>query len=112
MPGINQREEQGVVNQIEIYLVVRRIPYYRARNTGSIYWKNGVQHFGRTRFSQKGAPDFFAWFKGKSYAIEVKAKEGRLSNDQKEWLSRFQLNGGGQVIIARSLEDVQGGMGI
>jgi len=109
---MNQRFEQGIVNQIQTFLTLRKIPHYRVRNVRNIVTRNGRTFFGRSRFNQNGAPDFFAWHDKKAYAIEVKSKTGRLTPEQTTWLGAFQALGGGQVIIARSLEDVQRGMGL
>jgi Holliday junction resolvase len=109
---MKNREEQGIVNTIQTYLTIKQIPHYRVRNIKNIFFRDGKPQFGRSRFNQNGAPDFFAWHGGKAFAIECKAQKGRLTPDQTEWLNRFKNNGGGEIIVARSLEDVRAGMSI
>lgn len=53
----------------------------------------------------KGIPDRFAFTGGKTYGIEVKAKNGRLSEYQQRF--KEQLEAAGSIYIeARSVEDV------
>lgn len=126
------RHEQQLVNAILTLLTLKRIPHFHARNTGSVIRRrDGSLTFGKSMFTQRGAPDIFAWksLAGeiistdhpvslklphgtlRGYAIEVKSETGRVSPEQKEWLDRFTAIGG-VSIVARKLEDVAGPMGI
>lgn len=54
----------------------------------------------------KGCPDIIGVLPGgRSLAIEVKSKSGRLSDDQKDWLNQ-SAEAGAMVIVAQSLDDV------
>lgn len=63
---------------------------FRRRN--SIYHINGVS-------------DILGIYNNKSLAIEVKSKTGRLSPQQKDFLEKFEANGG-IAFMARSVQDV------
>jgi hypothetical protein len=59
---------------------------------------------GRTNHS-KGISDILGLWMGRGLAIEVKAKGGRLSPEQKEFLEGWRESGG-IAILAYSLDDV------
>lgn len=54
----------------------------------------------------KGVSDILGIYKGRPLAIEVKSKTGRLSDEQKYFLRRFEA-AGGIAIVARSVQDVE-----
>lgn len=56
-------------------------------------------------FSQKGTSDILGIWAGKMLCIEVKSAKGRLSPEQKQFLSEM-ANLGAICLVARSLEDV------
>lgn len=57
------------------------------------------------RFSQKGTSDILGIWSGKMLCIEVKSAKGRLSPEQKEFLT--EMAGLGAIcLLARSLDDV------
>jgi hypothetical protein len=104
--------EQNILTAILHYLISLGIRPVHHRNTGAIFGKNGdgSLRFGRakTTLNQRGAPDILMTYRGRGVAIEVKRPDGRLSNDQKEWLSVFQKPpNNGAVIVARSVDDVE-----
>lgn len=103
-----RRLEQGLVNQIMLWLAYSSILYIHHRNSGAIYHDraSGQVRYGRSNFTQRGAPDILAWKAGKFYAIEVKSPTGRVSPEQTSWHQRF-IAQGGVCIVARTLEDVQ-----
>jgi len=53
-----------------------------------------------------GAPDFLLLAEGAHYAIELKAKNGRLSDAQDQWAGEF-TSIGGEYVECRSLEAVE-----
>jgi VRR-NUC domain len=102
------KEEQALVHSVMTWLELAGILHYRVRNTGTIIHRPGGVVFGRDRYwrSQLGAPDILAWRSGKSYALELKSKAGRVRPEQTTWLQRFATEGGTAVVV-RSLEEVQ-----
>lgn len=54
-----------------------------------------------------GVPDFLLYDTGTGYlhCIEVKAKDGYLSDAQKGWMDRFTASPTGRYAVARSIED-------
>lgn len=60
--------------------------YLRARNIPFI-------HLSVKAREAKGWPDLTFFVNGNAYAVELKTKTGRLSDEQKKELLRLQLNG-------------------
>lgn len=56
------------------------------------------------RIHRKGFPDLVFWYRGKSYAVELKTANGILKTEQEEWLSRLKKQG---VVcnVCRSADD-------
>ena len=78
------------------------------RQRGAFVLRNNSSRGGRQRrsFNEPGTPDLFVVEPGRAYWVEVKTPTGQISRDQErvhEWLERM----GQEVIIARSVEDVQ-----
>jgi hypothetical protein len=63
-------------------------------NAKRYFWWYNVQGLG----SFRGLPDIFALRGGKIWAIEVKAKKGKLSSYQVDFLITFK-EAGGKVIV-------------
>jgi VRR-NUC domain-containing protein len=103
---MNKRHEQILVNSILTLLTYKKVLHVHVRNTGAVIRRgDGSLTFGRSMFSQKGVPDILAWRGGKSFGLECKSPTGRVSPEQKEWLERFEKEGGvGRVI--RSIDEV------
>ena len=77
--------------------------------TKHFFWRNNTGAFkterGRfMRFGDLGSPDIFIVKKGNIYGIEVKASDGKQSDNQIEWQKGFEKNGG-IYILASSLEE-------
>jgi len=106
---VKVKPEQGILNSIIEYLSLRKIPFVHIRNTGSINHRNGQIFFHKPKFHQRGVSDLIINYLGRAIAIEVKAPKGRLSPEQKEWLDKWQKNGGVSV-VARSIDDVENAM--
>lgn len=78
-------------------------------------WKNkSIGTFDPTRkvfrrsndpFSQKGTSDILGIWSGKMLCIEVKSAKGRITPEQKQFLSEM-ASLGALCLVARSLEDV------
>lgn len=83
-------EETGIKHQIKDYLDLKGVFHFPI-----------LQGLG----AAKGIPDRIAVKDGKFYAIEVKAKNGRLSTYQKLFKDRLTW-AGGIYIEARSINDV------
>ena len=49
-----------------------------------------------------GCPDLLVGFRGKEYLIEIKAKNGDLSDSQKEFFDNWQ----GRPYVVRSVDEV------
>ncbi len=57
-----------------------------------------------------GRADLIGHYKGMALAIEVKAPKGKTTALQDSWAS-WWISGGGQYIMARSIDDVAGALG-
>lgn len=97
--------EQQLVRAILDYLQTFQIPHAHIRNTGSIQRRrDGTLFFGRSSHSQRGVPDILACKRGRSVAIECKAVNGKLSEEQTEWLKRHSMHGGASM-VPRTIEE-------
>lgn len=50
-----------------------------------------------------GAPDLLLGFRGKNYLVEIKSKNGKLRQDQKEFIDEWR----GQATMAKTLDQVR-----
>jgi hypothetical protein len=67
--------------------------------------RNIVEAMRFKRLGQRaGTSDLLLWLKGKSYALELKADNGRPTQEQMQFLADFQL-AGGQTKIAYGLDE-------
>lgn len=104
--------EQVIINQIMTWLAVKGILHYRTKTGGAIiHTRNGIK-FGREkwRHTQVGCPDIFVFKNGRTYGLEVKSSNGRVSPDQAMWLERLTREGGVGIVV-RSLEEVAAALG-
>lgn len=70
------------------------------------YWVNVVARVPGNRGKMKtGTSDILGCFKGRMLAIEIKAKTGKLSDEQAEFIFAVRT-AGGIAFVARSLDDV------
>ena len=99
--------EKSIEVSILEWLKLKGIFAWKVENGGVYNQKRGVHIFSRTR--TPGVADIIGIYNGKALAIEVKSEKGRLSDQQKDFLNRFELEGG-IVIVARSIEDVSSGL--
>lgn len=98
----NRHIEQGVLNAVLKYLSLHpKVAWAKHINSGGFKDKRGQF----VRFGFVGCPDVIGQMKNGSWlAIEVKAPEGRLTDDQEFWLAKIRANGG-FTGVARSIED-------
>jgi hypothetical protein len=89
-------KENSVINAVEEYLTLKRIPHYRV-NSGALKTPRGQL----VRFGSPGMSDFYAIGPaGISIWIECKRpKGGRLSEAQKEFLDCINRNGGLGIVV-------------
>jgi VRR-NUC domain-containing protein len=68
-------------------------------------WRNKITGAKLRRMGLiAGASDLLLWHEGKSFALELKAPGGRLSEAQKLFCARFN-NAGGHTAIAYGIDD-------
>jgi hypothetical protein len=89
-------KEGVVINTVEEYLALKRIPHYRI-NSGALKTPRGQL----VKFGSKGMSDIYAIGPaGISIWIECKRpKGGRLSKAQKEFLDCINRNGGIGIVV-------------
>lgn len=98
--------EADLLTSVLSYLKTRRVKGWRC-NSGTIRLRGRV-----FRGAPKGTPDILGYLgpRGRMFAIELKAKTGRVSIEQ-EWWEQEALAAGVLVLTARSLEEVHAGVG-
>jgi len=96
-------KENPVVDAVQKYLALKKIPHYRV-NSGAMKTPSG----GFIRFGAKGMSDIYAIGKaGISIWIECKRPVGgKLSVDQKEFLDCVNRNGGIGIVV-NSIESLE-----
>jgi hypothetical protein len=96
-------KENTVMNAVDEYLAVKRIPHWRV-NSGALNNEKGRL----VRFGSTGMSDFYAIGPGGiSIWIECKRpKGGRLSEAQREFLDCINRNGGVGIVV-RSVEELE-----
>lgn len=77
------------------------------KSLGVFHWKQWQGSFSQP----KGVSDILGIFKGKPLAIEVKTDRGRVSDAQKDFLKRWNKEGG-IGFVARGVDDVIDGLGV
>lgn len=88
--------EGDIKRAILDYLTARRI----------FHWVNQAGKIPGRRLLKTGITDILGCFNGKLLAIEVKAKTGKLTDEQAEFIYTVKQNGG-IAFVARSVEDVE-----
>ena len=92
--------ENEIQKAILEYLKIKKIFCWR-NNTGAF---TKGDHF--YRFGYKGSSDILGILPGGRFlAIEVKARSGKLREEQKEFIDAINQNGG-LAFVARSVDDV------
>lgn len=104
---MKNRPEQALLNAVRQWLSLKGIAHFQVRNGGTIFRRrDGQIGYGRSLFNQRGVADLFAFHRGKTWAIELKSPEGRLSPEQSDFLDRAHKYGGVETLVARSLDEV------
>lgn len=103
--------ERDIKRQIMIWLQWRKCFCWVNQSVG-IWDEKQNAHRKLNGFGQiRGTADILGIWKGKPLAIEVKSSTGKLSLYQTMFLQNF-ANAGGIAIVARSIEDVEKGLGL
>jgi penicillin-binding protein-related factor A (putative recombinase) len=97
-------KEKWIESQILHYLGLKGIFAWKAKTVGTYDPTKKV--FRKNAGYMKGVADILGIWRGKLLAIEVKTPTGKLSPEQKQFLSRVQEEGG-IAFVARSVEDVK-----
>ncbi len=92
--------ETEIQAQILQYLKAKNILHWRMP-LGAVRRKGGVM----AKSPIAGFPDIAGIYKGRFFALEVKAKAGKLSSPQAEWIQELNYAGAFAVVV-RSVHDV------
>lgn len=87
-------KEKDTQRLILDYLRITKQTFWR-NNTGAFKNKEGNFY----RFGDLGSPDIFIVRKGQIYGIEVKGTNGKQSEYQKEWQTKFEKSGGIYLLV-------------
>lgn len=87
------------------YLALRKHFFYRSNNI-PVYDKARGAFRALPKHTPKGIPDIIVIQQGRFIGLEVKRKDGRLSEDQ-VWFAKLSKQHGAQYEVVRSIEDVQ-----
>lgn len=105
---MRQNPETVLLNDILVAITALPCAFFERCNTGAMRSPTGRL----VRFGTPGAPDIRGTYKGRSIAIEVKTKSGKLSKEQKRWRDSFVAAGGVHIVgrdapsVLAALEDV------
>ncbi len=91
--------ESEIQSQILEYLKAKNILHWRMPIDGVRTGK------GRRKSPIAGFPDIAGIYKGRFFALEVKAKDGKLNSFQAEWIQELNYAGAFAVVV-RSVHDV------
>ncbi len=100
--------ESDIKRQICEFLSLNKILHWTVYN-GGIYDRASGGYRRLTGSYRKGVSDLLGIYKQRPLAIEVKSKYGVLSPFQQQFLLEF-AEAGGIAIVAKSVEDVEGGL--
>jgi hypothetical protein len=90
------------------YLTLRRVFFVRLNNIPAMYRDDaGSLRFRKMgKYARPGLSDILAVKGGRAIFIEVKTKDGKLSDEQHEF-GRDVVLAGSEYIVARGIEDVE-----
>lgn len=97
--------ERAIENQILSYLRLKGIFAWKNTSGGYFDVKKGIFRRQASKYAIRGTSDILGIHKGRFIAIEVKSRDGRVSEDQKLFIEAIRKNGG-ISLVARCLEDV------
>lgn len=98
--------ESMIKEAILTYLWYQKIFCWNNESVGIYDAKHRAYRKKNSRFQLKGVADILGIFSNRFLAIEVKSKEGRLSDDQEAFLNMVSKQGG-ISFVARSVDDVE-----
>lgn len=107
---IKNPTEKEIQNSILEWLAWQRIFAWQNDSVGIWDAEKRCYRKRRGSYVRKGVSDILGVLPGgRSLAIEVKSKTGKLSAEQADFLSKFNCCGG-VGIVARSIDDVRRGL--
>lgn len=105
---VKPQPEKNIENRIIDYLQAQHYLYATKINNSVAFSRKTGGYLKRGKRCMNGIPDIFLWgnFHGVHFSafIEVKTKAGRLSDNQKLFMQRYQ-DTGGYMAVCRSIED-------
>lgn len=104
----NEHPERDIQNAILQWLTLKKIYHFRINNMASTVYSGG--RMVRLPVAQRGLPDIAIVVKGRYIACEVKAPNGRQSEEQKAVQEETE-KAGGLYWIVRSLEELEANIG-
>lgn len=104
-----QQEESKLKHDICVYLRLKKIFFWTPRTSG--IWNKERRVFMRLNGigDRVGVADIIGIHNKMFFAIEVKTKTGKITENQLSFLEDVNANGG-VGFVARSVEDVQRGL--
>lgn len=95
-------------SELQVYalqaLIYARLVHWRVTNSATPHHVSGKLIFKKSAI--KGFPDIAGIFPdGKFFAIELKTQTGRLTKEQKEWITKINMTGG-MAVVLRSKHEV------
>ncbi len=108
--SIAQLSEKQIENQILGYLKSRNIMAFKIKSVGT--YDPVLKRFRTASpWYRKGVSDILGIYREKFMAIEVKSAKGKLRVEQSMFLNEVNEKGG-IGFVARSIEDVEKGLGL
>lgn len=98
--------EKEIQREIMEFLRYLGIECWVNKTTGFYDTKKKFFRKNNDPYAINGVPDILGWIDTKFLAIEVKSKNGKLSEDQKRFIDKVQATGHHIAFVARSIEDV------
>lgn len=98
--------EKDAQRAILDYLAAKRIFHYRNNSGAFVMPETATTKRRFFRAGVSGAPDIVAVVKGTYVGIEVKASDGRQSDDQKQFQEDLE-RAGGIYVLARGIDEVE-----
>lgn len=101
--------EKVIENSILSWLALNNIFAFKVESVGVYDQRLGIYRLKHSVHRVLGIADIIGIYKGRPLAIEVKSANGKLSQHQKEFLAKWEFNGG-IAIVAKSIEDIIKGL--
>lgn len=98
--------EKAIENQILLYLYKKNIYSWKNQSVGIYDQRLGIYRKSNNPFHKKGVSDILGLLPGGRFlAIEVKARYGKVSPEQEQFINDVNKSGG-LAFVARSVQDV------